>query len=399
MKKIILSLLILLLFIPNVFASSADTLGGLKKELNILKNKKSDADQQTLKTKSELNNAKKKVFDSREEIEKNQKLIDEAKIEIELLNIEISKTEDDIKNLMNTQQLISSNNIYLDYVFNAESYADLVYRYTIVEQVTNYNVDLIESFENKIDRNKKLQTELAEKEIELNKNIIELEKNIAALGNRYKEINEITMDIKDEINSTQDLINYLVKIGCKENEKISSCMKIHGDIGFSKPLTRGTITSPFGYRIHPVTKVRQSWHGAIDIGGNAEGTSVYSSANGTVGKIVKKSSCGGNQVYIHHNISGVLYTTAYFHLLNINVTVGQSVTRNTVIGTVGGWKQTPWDKCSTGPHLHFVISKGWYGTSCSGDCYLNYNTFAQVKALDPQKILKLPNRGIWWYSR
>lgn len=394
MKRIKILLVFLLAFLiltPVASAASADTLAGLRKELNALKAKKSDADRKTAQTRTEINNAKAGVFNSQEEIKKNQNLIDEAKIEIEALNIEIAKTEENIKKLMSAEQLISGDNIYLDYVFNAESYADLVYRYAIIEQVATHNKEQIESFEEKIDYNKKLQTELAEKEIELNKKILELEKNIASLGSKYSEITEITMDIKDEISSTQELINYLVKIGCKENENITSCMTVHGDIGFSRPLISGRITSRFGYRTHPVTGARQSWHGAVDIGGNPEGTNVYSSANGTVGKIVTKSKCGGNQVYVHHNIAGVLYTTAYFHLLDIKVTIGQSVTRNTVVGTIGGGRRTPWDGCSTGPHLHFVIAKGWYGTSCSGDCYSSYTTFDRVKAIDPVKVLNLPN--------
>ncbi len=378
--------------------AQADTVAGLRLALSNLKAKKNANEAKKAQTKSEISNAKNNIYSSQEEIKKNQKTVDDTKVEIESLNVEIAKTEESIKNLMSTYQASSGDNIYLDYLFNAKDYSDLVYRYTIVEQITSYNKEQIDSWSGKIEYNKQLQKDLAAKEIELNNQILEMEKNVNILGDKLAEYSEITMDLNDEINSTQDWINYLVQLGCKENEDITVCMSMNGDTGFSKPLTRGTITSYFGYRIHPITKKVNSFHGAIDIGGNKEGTAIYSTANGTVGKIIRKASCGGNSVYVYHNIAGKLYTSAYLHLLDINVKLGDKITRNTVVGTVGGGSKTPWDGCSTGAHLHFVIAKGWYGTSCSGDCYLSYSTYI-AKAQDPQAILKLPNKGTYWSSR
>ena len=378
--------------------SKADTIAGLRSELAALKAKKKANENQKTQTKTEINNTKTNIYNSQEEIKKNQKAVDDAKVEIEALNIEIAKTEESIKNVMNSYQASSGENIYLEYVFNASSYADLVYRYAIMEQIASYNNDQINSWSNKIEHNKQLQIDLAAKEIDLTKQIGSLEKSLDSLGNKLSEYSDITMDLNDEINSTQDLIDYLVKLGCGENEDITACMSIRGDTGFSKPLVKGTITSHFGYRTHPITGKVQSFHSGTDIGGNKEGTDVFATANGTVGKVVKKASCGGNSVYIYHNIAGKLYTSSYLHLLTINVKLGDSVTRNTVVGTVGGGKGTPWDSCSTGAHLHFGIAKGWYGTSCSGDCYVSYNTYT-AKLQDPYEILKLPKKGVWWYSR
>lgn len=397
-KIFIILIISIFIFDAVVYASDADTLAGLRTELAELKRKKSNTDSSKAKTKSEINAAKNNIFNSQDEIKKNEIAIDKAKVEIQTMNIEIAKTEEEIKGLMNAIQHTTGNNIYLEYLFDSKDYAELVYRYAIIEQVADNN-NKISKWEELIETNKQLQIDLAAREIILKNEIVKLEKNVSSLDNQYQKYEDISMDIKDEINSTQDYINYLVNLGCGEHQDIMSCLNMKGDTGFSKPLTKGTITSYFGYRTNPITGVKSSWHNAIDIGGNAEGIKIYSSANGTVTKIIKKSSCGGNQVYVHHNIAGKLYTTAYFHLLNISVSIGQNVTRNTVVGTVGGGRQTPWDGCSTGPHLHFAIAKGWYGTSCSGDCYLSFNTFKYTKSIDPKEILGLPNKGIWWYSR
>ena len=204
------------------------------------------------------------------------------------------------------------------------------------------------------------------------------------------------MDIQDEIDATSELIKYYTNLGCKENENLDACVNVKGDTGFRKPLVKGTITSYFGYRIHPIYGYSK-FHSGTDIGGNKEGTNVYASANGKVGMIISntsKKTCGGKQVYIYHTINGKKYTTAYLHLLSINVKVGDSVTSNTVIGLVGGGSKTQsWESCSTGAHLHFTIAEGWYGST-----YSSYSTFL-AKTLDPKKILKLPNKYTYWYSR
>jgi murein DD-endopeptidase MepM/ murein hydrolase activator NlpD len=201
------------------------------------------------------------------------------------------------------------------------------------------------------------------------------------------------MDTQDEINSTQELINYYVNLGCGENEDLDACVSVKGDTKFQKPLVRGTITSYYGYRIDPIRGYTK-FHSGVDIGGNREGTNVYSAANGMVGKIIRRASCGGNQVYVYHTISGKKYTTMYMHLLTINVSIGDKVTANTVVGTVGGGSGTSgWETCSTGAHLHFTIANGWYGKT-----YLSYSTFL-ASTVDPKEILNLPSKYTYWYSR
>ncbi len=400
LKYIFISLACFMVFNTNTTATVSGTLGSLRQELNDLKRKKSNQDKKTAKTKNEIAATKNSIFSSQETIKQNQKKIDDAKIEITKLNIEIAQLQETLKDQMNIEQATKGENIYLDYIFNSKSYADLVYRYAIAEQVANHRTEKVTNWNQKIEQNKELEIELVEKEKEIKQELEKLEKEVVYLGEEYEKESDVAMSIQDEVKSTQEYITYLVDLGCGENEDIMSCINLHGDRYLRKPLVKGRITSPFGYRVHPITGVKQSYHNAIDIGGNTEGTNIYSAANGIVGKIINASmsdpKCGGRQVYVHHNIAGKLYTTAYYHLLNIKVKLGDEVTSNTVIGTVGGGKGTPWDGCSTGAHLHFVVAEGWYGGTCKGDCYLNFNTFKYTKSVDPKKILNLPNS---WSSR
>lgn len=395
-KKILIILVSLLIFIPSVNASSAKTLAELRKELTALKNKKASQESQKKKTKEEIANAKNNIYNSQTAITEGREKIEAAKNEIEVLTGDIESTKESIKRLMNSYQLLQGDNIYLEYIFEAESYADLVYRYEVVNQILDYNNSQINEWEEKVEYNEELQVTLAKEEEELNKRIASLEKEIDSLGNDLLSITDIVMDIQEQIDGVAELIKYYEGLGCKENQDLNECVSIKGDTMFRKPLTKGTITGYFGYRIHPIYGYKK-FHSGADLGGNKEGTNVYSTANGKVGMIVNNTSkkiCGGKQVYIYHTINGKKYTSGYMHLLSINVKVGDSVNSNTVIGTVGGGSKTQsWESCSTGPHLHFMIASGWYGST-----YTSYSTFVSNLS-DPQKILKLPNKYTYWYSR
>ena len=397
MRKIIIIFISLILFIPNVFATTnAKTLGELKSELNALKNKKANQEYEKKRTKNEIENARTNIYNSQKEITQNREKIENAKKEIEELNKDIASTKESIKKLINSYELLQGDNIYLEYIFEAQTYADLIYRFEVVNQILGYNNSQIESWNEKVTYNEQLQVDLAKQEEELNNKISSLEKEIDSLGTDLEKISDITMDIQEQIDGINSLIKYYEGLGCKDNQDLNECVSVKGDTGFRKPLIKGTITSYFGYRIHPITG-KNNFHSGTDIGGNPEGTNVYATANGVVGMIIDNTSkkiCGGRQVYIYHTINGKKYTSGYMHLLDISVKVGDKVTSETVIGHVGGGRRTQsWESCSTGAHLHFMLANGWYGST-----YTSYSTWLS-NLFDAKKTLNLPNKYTYWYSR
>lgn len=102
------------------------------------------------------------------------------------------------------------------------------------------------------------------------------------------------------------------------------------------------ITSPFGYRIHPILKYRKL-HTGVDIGA-PNGTPVVSAGSGTV--IASRFMSGyGNCIMIDHGGK----VTVYGHLSSRAVSPGQSVSAGETIGYVGSTGM------STGAHLHFEV--------------------------------------------
>ena len=99
-------------------------------------------------------------------------------------------------------------------------------------------------------------------------------------------------------------------------------------------------------------------------------------------------------LFIHHNVGGNYYTTAYFHVKNINVRVGDYVDQNTIVATMGGGSDTWWyDKCTTGDHLHFAVATGLYMKE-----YTYWSTYT-ARNINPTSVVNFPAPYVWFSNR
>ena len=107
------------------------------------------------------------------------------------------------------------------------------------------------------------------------------------------------------------------------------------------------LASGYGYRVHPIYKVRKM-HTGIDFTAKT-GTPIYAAGNGTV---VHPGDLGGSgygiQLVIAH---GYGYHTLYAHMSRAVARPGQRVKRGDLIGYVGSTGR------STAPHLHYEVIK------------------------------------------
>jgi murein DD-endopeptidase MepM/ murein hydrolase activator NlpD len=127
---------------------------------------------------------------------------------------------------------------------------------------------------------------------------------------------------------------------------------------FDKPMPR--ISSPYGWRIHPIEKTRKH-HNGVDYA-SAIGTPVKAIENGRViyaGASKLKfpngePAGGGFIVKIRHKVNNEWITSAYMHLRKGSLAVkkGDLVKEGQVIALAGNTGE------STGPHLHFEIQRG-----------------------------------------
>ena len=364
----------------------AKTLGDLQNELNAKKQELDDNKNKKKLTQSEMNSINSNIKSIQNSI--NQIQIDTTNLteEIEKLNQEIIEKQEEIKKVISYFQISNGESAYLEYVMGASDFTDFIYRSAVTEQMTNYNDELIASYNATIEANENKKIELANKEVELKKQQSSLKNEYAKLGEELHSIGEEEMIITDEVKSLQELVQIYVKRGCKANEDISTCGQKTLPVGttFYRQLASGYVTSWFGGRDCSDSRVSCGHYG-IDLSTyNKTNVPVYSIGTGMVAAITYKSSCGGNMVFVHHKLSnGKTYTSVYMHLYQINVSKGQTVTKDTVIGIMGGGSTTPWDYCSTGPHSHLGIATGLYG--------IDYNS-SSLKShyVNPTTLINFP---------
>jgi hypothetical protein len=149
------------------------------------------------------------------------------------------------------------------------------------------------------------------------------------------------------------------------------------------------ITSPFGWRIHPIDKVKRH-HNGVDLWGPnpkiyieafhdgtvvAAGTSKLRLSNGALGGV-------GWYVDIRSKINGTWYLHRYAHMVenSLKVKKGQKVEAGTILGIMGN------TGASAGRHLHFEINKGkvWRWTS-DGSGFVNPLEFVK-NTIDAYKL-------------
>jgi murein DD-endopeptidase MepM/ murein hydrolase activator NlpD len=117
--------------------------------------------------------------------------------------------------------------------------------------------------------------------------------------------------------------------------------------GFLRYPVAGRVTSPFGYRTHPIYGY---WglHDGVDFASGC-GSPMYASAPGRVVASYYQTAYGNRLIIDHGYARGVGLATIYNHATSYVVDRGDRVSRGQLIGYMGS---TGW---STGCHLHFTV--------------------------------------------
>lgn len=116
-----------------------------------------------------------------------------------------------------------------------------------------------------------------------------------------------------------------------------------GVLPLASPLENFRVTSDFGPRMDPF-KRRMAFHSGLDMAAGYN-TPVYAPASGVV-IYAERRGPYGRMVEVDH---GNGFRTRYAHLNRINVSVGQEVSFQDLIGKVGSSGR------SSGPHLHYEV--------------------------------------------
>jgi len=172
--------------------------------------------------------------------------------------------------------------------------------------------------------------------------------------NRYSQLESLdNSELVIRTTEKLDIISKQAYIQAKSYEEVLNMAlnkeKLTSSMPAIMPISNKTLKSTasgWGYRIHPIYKIKQ-FHYGMDFTAPI-GTKVYATGDGVVKDVQSIGGGYGRWILIDH---GFGYETLYGHLKAFNVKIGEEVKRGSVIGFVGN------SGTSTGPHLHYEVHK------------------------------------------
>ncbi len=350
--NIILIISFLIVMFCPITNVKAMTLQEYKNKVAALKNKQYENNKLTAETENKIRNKRNEIIEATNKISENEQKVEDSKTLVAESHENIKIKQEELKDVIVALQYTESNSkeLYTDYIFSASSISDMMERQAIAAQIVNYTQGELDSLEKLIKDNEALQVKLADDNVNLNESITKYEAQLEELDKYIDSLASIGLDYASQIEAQEGMIKIYEAAGCKNGDDIDVCYYAGGSGAFMRPLVSGKVTQAYN-----------KTHAGIDLGGNNPGTSIYAPANGTIVYVKNKYSCGGNIIYMHSFVGGKKYTLEFAHLRSINVKIGQSVKQGQVIGTVGG-DQSTWyyDSCTSGTHLHYAISNGYY---------------------------------------
>lgn len=262
---------------------------------------------------------------------------------------------------------------YWSVLFQANDFADLLDRLNMVEeiaaadqrrlkemsQVAQEVADAKVSLETEQKALEVSKEELAASQVQLEEKRAEADKllnELVATGAEYQKLLDEAeaeagkiKDKLDDVEDDYDAAKYQQWLSTSTPAQSGTSGSSGGShivegITWLKPTSYSRVSSPFGWRIHPVYG---DWrfHYGVDLSASS-GTPIVATRSGVVSRAYYSSS-GGYTVELNHQDG---FGSKYLHMTHYIVSSGQYVSAGQVIGYVGS------TGTSTGPHLHFSIT-------------------------------------------
>jgi murein DD-endopeptidase MepM/ murein hydrolase activator NlpD len=362
-------LLVLLLTITGIVQATGYDQDTIQK---LIEHTKQEISNQKKKEKSVLGNLSKqqqelnKLEDNRDKLKGKLTVVQNKVIMTKAEQQQLQKSLGVLEqNLSKRQQVLNERLIatykygpqsYLEILFKARNYADLISRFSMVSFFVRNDIHLITTVQEA-----KIQVDLKQQTVQVKKKQVESElQKMVVLNNQVTEsqvkvaskVEQTKAELASIESSRQQLEKALDEYEETSKEIGSQISKDEQNnsgatLGSGKmiwPVT-GPITSPFGWRYHPILRARK-FHNGEDIA-VPSGTQVHAADSGVV--VVSGWEGGyGNYVAIDHG-NGI--STGYGHNSHLLVHQGEHVVKGQVISLSGS------TGLSTGPHVHFEVRK------------------------------------------
>ena len=396
---VIMLLSLILSLIPTKVGAASSS--EIRKQISALKEEKKEIDAKLKDVKSQLKEndneigsivARKDAID--QEIQLLHQQIDNINYQVASYALLIADKQDELdvanlhlddlneKNKERLRAMEEDGDVsYWAVVFKANSFSDLLDRISMVQEINAADQRRLKEIRTVAQQVSTVQSELVFEKTALESIKEELGAAEITLESKRAESDRLLQDLvargqefEELIDKSEDLQSDLMKQIAKKEKDLKaaeyqewlatyvpttkpsgtdvtpSTQTTPSSAGWIMPLKTLRVTSAFGMRIHPISKVWKM-HEGVDFSA-AQGTPIYAARSGKVTTASYQAGGAGYYVSINH---GDGYSSIYMHMTHYIVKPGDYVSAGQVIGYVGSTGG------STGPHLHFGIAyKGEY---------------------------------------
>lgn len=332
-------------------------------EIKNIESQQQDVMQEKQLLDSQINEIQQTIDEIESVIDESERQIDAKNEELEAAEERLKAADDQLKQRVKSMYM-NGNTSYLEILFGAESFSDLITRVNMLKYIVDNDNKIIAEVvadKNTIEQAKTvIEEQKNEQEAAKGLQVSEKQRMEASVA-RQQEIMQSLENDKDKLRAEQEklkasedeLMREMDRIEAEERERERQAAQSGSSGGtvtrgsgvMGWPLAvNGRITSRFGYRSD--TAINN--HTGIDIAAST-GTAILAADSGTVSAVRYDKNGYGNYVLISHG--GGLFTL-YGHCSATYVSVGQSVSKGQKIAAVGSTGY------STGPHLHFEVRVG-----------------------------------------
>ena len=343
-------------------ALSAEIAENKKQTQNIVE-QKSDIDRQI-----ELSNET--IDNYNAQIQQYSLLIAEKQKELDEAELHETQLQEQYKARLRSMEETGTVS-YWSILFKASSFSDLLDRVDMIHEIAKSDQLMMKKLSEATEAVQQSREELEQEQQQMQTARDELAAQEAQLEMQRAEADALLLQIAEECEKmTAEYQGYLAQedalskqvakaekdyyqaLAKEEAARLAELNKQNNYVpankdssGFLYPLPyRVAITDSYGYRTHPVTGKKTTWHNGVDLAAGA-GTAIYATKIGTVTTALR-SDIWGNYVVINH---GDGFSSLYAHMQGLIVKAGDYVKQGQTIGYVGS------TGLSTGPHLHFTI--------------------------------------------
>ncbi|MFH1454254.1 MAG: peptidoglycan DD-metalloendopeptidase family protein [Armatimonadota bacterium] len=303
-----------------------------------------------------LNRVNKDIEHVKIQLDANKRVLEQVKQRLE--NLEQAEDQKELSLSTRIRDIYETRDVdYLSILLGSASFNDFLTRSEQLRDIINNEAAILKRIQNvQEEKNKQkaryeavikeklaLKHELYSKEKELT-SIERQRKNLLwEVTQQRRSVQNYVVELEHSTRQLEAQLEQLIRERQRANikNKVTSPYAASGK--FSWPTSSKYITSPFGWRTHPIYG-RVRFHSGIDIAAGY-GAPIYAACDG----VVIFSGWYGGYGYAMIIDHGGGYSTLYGHCSALYKKCGQRVARGQHIANIGSTGQ------STGPHLHFEI--------------------------------------------